>query len=42
MLQAIITLKKRQGVEIGLDQITGLNLAFLIGNYALSTDSGHE
>ena len=42
MLQAIITLKKRQGVEIGLDQITGLTLAFWIGNSTLSTDSGHE
>ena len=42
MLQAIITLKMRQGVEIGLDQITGLTLAFFIGNSTLSTDSGHE
>jgi len=42
MLQAMITLKKRQGVEIGLDQITGLTLAFFIGNSTLSTDSGHE
>jgi len=42
MLQAMITLKKRQGVEIGLDQITGLALAFCIGNSTLSTDSGHE
>ena len=31
MLQAMITLKRRQGVEIGLDQITGLTLAFLLG-----------
>jgi len=42
MLQAMITLKKRQGVEIGLDQITGLTLAFFIGISTLSTDSGHE
>ena len=42
MLQAMITLKKRQGVEIGLDQITGLTLAFFIGNSILSTDSCHE
>ena len=42
MLQAMITLKKRQGVETGLDQITGLTLAFFIGNSTLSTDSGHE
>ena len=28
MLQAMITLKRRQGVEIGLDQITGLTLVF--------------
>jgi len=42
MLQVMITLKKRQGVEIGLDQITGLTLAFFMGNSTLSTDSGHE
>jgi len=42
MLQAMITLKKRQGVEIGLDQITGLTLAFFMGNSTLSTDLGHE
>jgi len=42
MLQAMITLKKRLGVEIGLDQITGLTLAFFMGNSTLSTDSGHE
>jgi len=42
MLQAMITLKKRQGVEIGLNLITGLILAFFIGNPILSTDSGHE
>jgi len=37
MLQAITTLKKREGVEIGLDQITGLTLTFFIGNSTLST-----
>jgi len=42
MLQAMSTLKKRPGIEIGLDQITGLTLAFFIGNSTLSTDSGHE
>ena len=42
MLQAMITLKKRQGVEIGLDQTTGLKLALVIGNSTLSTDSGHD
>ena len=42
MLQTMISLKKRQGVEIGLEQITGLTLAFFIGNSTLSTDSGHE
>jgi len=42
MLQAMITLKKRQEVEIGLDEITGSTLAFFIGNSTLSTDSGHE
>ena len=42
MLQAMITLKKRQGVEIGLDQMTGITLAFFIENSTLSTDSGHE
>jgi len=42
MLQAMITLKKRQGVETGLDQITGFTLAFFIGNSTLSTDSDHE
>ena len=29
-LQAMLTLKKRKNVEIGLDQITGLILAFFI------------
>jgi hypothetical protein len=42
MLQAMITLKKRKGVSVGLDQITGLTLAFFIGNSTLSTDPGHE
>jgi len=42
VLQAIITLKKRQRVEIGLDQIMGLTLAFFIGNSTWSTDLGHE
>jgi len=42
MFQAMITLKKRRGVETGLDQITDLTLAFFIGNSTLSTDSGHE
>jgi len=42
MLHAIITLKKRQAIEIGLDQITGLTPAFFFGNSTLSTDSGHE
>jgi len=31
-LQAMLTLKKRKDVEISLDQITGLILAFFIGN----------
>jgi len=42
VLQAMIALKKRQGVEIDLDQITSLNLALFMGNSTLSTDSGHE
>jgi len=42
ILQAMITLKKRQGVERGLNQITGLTLAFFMGNSTLSTDSGHR
>jgi len=42
MLQAMITPKKRQGVEIGQDQITGLNPSFLIWNSTLSQKSGHE
>jgi len=31
-LQAMLILKKRKNVEIGLDQIAGLILAFFIGN----------
>jgi len=42
MLQATITLKKRQGVEIGLDQIMGFTLRFFDGISTLSTDSGQE
>ena len=42
VLQAMIALKKRQGVEIDLDQITSLNLALFMENSTLSTDSGHE
>jgi len=42
MLHAMMTLKTRQGAEIGLGRITGLTLAFSIGNSTLSTDSGHE
>jgi len=42
MLQAMITLTKRQRVKIGLDRITGLTPAFFSGNSTLSTDSGHE
>ena len=42
MLQAMISLKRRQTVEIGLDQITGVTLTFFIGNSILSTDSCHE
>jgi len=38
MLQAMITFKKREGVGHGLGQITGLILAFFIGNSTLSTD----
>jgi len=37
-LQAMLTLKKRKNVEIGLDQITGLILAFFIGNTSSLTD----
>jgi len=42
MLQAMITLKTRQEVELGLDQITGLTLTFFIGNSTWSTHSGHK
>jgi len=41
-LQAMLTLKKRKNVEIGLDQITGLILAFFIGNTSSLTDLGQE
>jgi len=41
-LQAMITLKKRKNVEIGLDQIAGLVLAFFIGNTSSLTDLGQE
>ena len=37
-LQAMLTLKKRKNVEIGLDQITGLILAFFIGNTSSLTE----
>jgi len=39
-LQAMLTLKKRENVEIGLDQITGLIMAFFIGNTSSLTDLG--
>ena len=39
-LQAMLTLKKRENVEVGLDQITGLILAFFIGNTSSLTDLG--
>jgi len=41
-LQAMLTLKKRKNVEISLDQITGLILAFFIGNTSSLTDLGQE
>ena len=41
-LQAMLTLKRRKNVEIGLDQITGLILAFFIGNTSSMTDLGQE
>jgi len=41
-LQAMLTLKKRNNVEIGLDQITGLILAFFVGNTSSMTDLGQE
>jgi len=40
--QAMFTLKKKENVEIGLDQITGLILAFFIGNTSSLTDLGQE
>jgi len=39
-LQAMLTLKKRKNVGIGLEQITGLILAFFIGNTSSLTDLG--
>ena len=41
-LQAMLTLKKRKNVEIGLDQIMGLILAFFMGNTSSLTDIGQE
>ena len=41
-LQAMLTLKKRKNVEIGLDQIAGLILAFFIGHTSSLTDLGQE
>jgi len=41
-LQAMLTLKKRKNVEIVLDQITGLILAFFIGNTSSLMDLGPE
>jgi len=41
-LQAMLTLKKRKNVEICLNQITGLILAFFIGNKSSLTDLGQE
>jgi len=41
-LQAMLTLKKRKNVEIGLDQITGLILSFFIGNTSSLADLGQE
>jgi hypothetical protein len=38
----MFTLKKRQSVEIGLDQITGLILTFFIGNTPSLMDLGQE
>ena len=40
--QTMLTLKKRKNVEISLDQITGLILAFFIGNTSSLTDLGQE
>jgi len=39
-LQAMLTLKKTKNVEIGLDQITGLILAFFMGNMSSLTNLG--
>ena len=41
-LQDMLTLKKRKNVQIGLDQITGLILAFFIGSTSSLTDLGQE
>jgi len=41
-LQAMLTLKEKQNVEIGLDLITGLILTLFIGNTSLLTDLGKE
>jgi len=41
-LQAMLTLKKRKHIEIGLDQITGLILTFFIENTSSLTDLGQE
>ena len=38
----MLTLKKRENIEIGLDQITGLILALFIGNTSSLTDLGQE
>jgi len=39
-LQAMLTLKKRKIIEIGLDQIAGLTLAFFTGNTSSLTELG--
>ena len=41
-LHAMLTLKKRKNVGIGLDQITGLIFAFFIGNTSSLSDLGQE
>jgi len=41
-LQAMLNLKKRKNVEIGLDQITGLIWVFFIGNTSSLMDLGQE
>jgi len=38
-LQTMLTLKKRENVEIGLDQVTGLILAFFTGNMSSLTEA---